>query len=141
MRRGFTLIELLIVIVIIAVMAGIVTFSVVDVRKQGRNAQRSTDVAMILKAVYQYALDNNNQLPSAITTTPTAICRTGASSCTGLINLSVLTTSQRYIAAIPIDPQSTSTNSTNYSISRTANSRVTVSAPLAEASTTISVTR
>lgn len=141
MRRGFTLIELLIVIVIIAVMAGIVTFSVVDVRKQGRNAQRSTDVAMILKAVYQYALDNNNQLPTAITTTPTAICRTGASSCTGLINLSVLTTSQRYIAAIPIDPQSTSTNSTNYNISRTANGRVTIAAPLAEASTTISVTR
>ena len=139
--RGFTLIELLVVIAIIGVLAGVVLVSLSGVRSQERNTERSTDVATILNAVYQYALDNNNQIPSTITTATTSICRTSASSCAGLIDLSVLTNSQKYLVSMPFDPSSTSTTSTGYTILKNANGRVTVSAPNAEASTTIIVTR
>jgi hypothetical protein len=108
---------------------------------QERNTQRSTDVATILNAIYQYAIDNNNQVPSTITTATTSICRTGATSCTGLIDLSVLTNSQKYLVSMPADPLSTSTTSTGYTILKNANGRVTVSAPSAEASSSVSVTR
>jgi prepilin-type N-terminal cleavage/methylation domain-containing protein len=139
--RGFTLIEMLVVIAIIGILASVVLVSLSSVRAKGRNAQRSGDVSTILNAVYQYAIDNNNQLPPAITTTPTDICRTGAVSCTGLIDLSILTTGQKYLVSMPFDPLSTSTTDTGYQISKNINNRITVSAPQAESSTTISVTR
>ena len=139
--KGFTLIEMLVVIAIIGILASIVMVSLSSVQSKGRNAERSGDVSTILNAVYQYAIDNNNQIPPVITTTPTDICRTGAASCTGLIDLSILTTGQKYLVSIPLDPLSTSTTDTGYQISKNANNRVTVSAPQAESSTTISVTR
>jgi prepilin-type N-terminal cleavage/methylation domain-containing protein len=139
--RGFTLVELLVVIAIIGVLASVILVSLSGVRMQERNTQRSTDVATILNAIYQYAIDNNNQVPSTITTATTSICRTGATSCTGLIDLSVLTNSQKYLVSMPADPLSTSTTSTGYTILKNANGRVTVSAPSAEASSSVSVTR
>jgi prepilin-type N-terminal cleavage/methylation domain-containing protein len=138
---GFTLVELLAVIAIIGILAGIVLTSISNTQVKSRNAQRSTAIATILDAVYQYALDNNNQLPATITTATTSICRTGAVSCTGLIDLSVLTNSQKYLVSIPTDPLSTSTTDTGYEIFKNANNRVTVYAPSAEGSTTISIIR
>jgi len=132
---------MLVVIAIIGILASIVVVSLSGVKAKGRNAQRSGDVSTILNAVYQYAIDNNNQIPSAITATPTDICRTGAVSCTGLVDLSVLTTGQKYLVSMPYDPLSTSTTDTGYQISKNTNNRVTISAPSAESSTTISVTR
>ena len=100
--------------------------------------QRKVDVNTILNAVYQYSLDNNGTLPAGITTTATEICRT--SSCSGLVDLSVLTASEKYIVAIPADPQGATTDGAGYTILKTANGRITVAAPDAE-SGTISVTR
>jgi hypothetical protein len=42
---------------------------------------------------------------------------------------------------MPADPTGATTNSTGYNISKNANGRVTVSAPSAENSATITVTR
>ncbi len=139
--RGFTLVEIIIVISIIGILATIVTMSVLSIRQHGRNAERSTDISLILNAIYQYALDNNNQLPATITTATTTICRTGAATCIGLIDLSVLTLNQKYIPTLPTDPLSTSTTSTGYSLLKNSIGRVTILAPSAEASTTISFTR
>lgn len=141
--RGFSLIELLVVVSIIGILIGaVVVVNVGGIRGGARDAERKSDIAVILSAVYQYALDNNNQLPSAITTTPTEICRTGASSCAGLTDLAVLTTNQKYLPSMPIDPTSSSTVSTNYVISKNVNNRVTIVAPLTEGTTTpFSVTR
>ena len=162
--KGFTLLEILLVIALIGILASIVIIAI-NISKQltdcrntqrrsdvnttlnavyqladGRNAQRRSDVNTILNAVYQYAIDNTGIVPAAITSTPTAICKTGGT-CTGLIDLSVVTTNEKYITSMPYDPTTSTTNSTDYNISKSTNNRITVSAPGAENSATISVTR
>jgi len=99
------------------------------------------DINTILNAVYQYAIDNNGNLPGTITTSATAICQTGTTDCTGLIDLTVLTASEKYLVSLPKDPLITATTGTaSYTIIKSANGRVTVAAPLAE-SAVITVTR
>lgn len=141
-QGGFTLIEILLVVAAIAILAGIVIIAINPTKQLGdtRNAQRRTDVNTILNAVYQYAVDHNGTLPSTITATQTEICKTGGS-CSGLIDLSVLTTSEKYLVSIPYDPTGGSTNGAGYEIKLTSYNRVTVVAPDAEQSATISVTR
>ena len=141
-KKGFTLIEVLLVIAILAILAGVVIVAINPFKQlaDARNTQRRADATTVLNAVYQYTVDNNGTLPATITVTPTAACAT-AGVCTGLIDLSVLTASEKYITSLPKDPSSGTVNSTGYNISKSANGRVTVSAPSAENSVTISVTR
>lgn len=147
-QAGFTLLEVLLVVAIIAILAGIVIIAINPGKNLGdsRNSQRSADVNTILNGVYQYSLDNNGSLPTSITTTSTEICATGAASCTGLVDLTALTTSGKYLVAVPKDPQCgtgtvCATNGTGYKIAKDANGRLIVNAPSAEQSKTISVTK
>jgi type IV pilus assembly protein PilA len=140
---GFTLIEILLVVAAIAILAGIVILAINPAKQLGdtRNAQRRADVNTILNAVYQYAIDNDGNLPSTITTTSTEICASGASSCTSLIDLTVLTTNEKYLVSIPIEPKKTNVNGVGYLIKKSANGRVTVEAQFEENGAVISVTR
>jgi type II secretory pathway pseudopilin PulG len=141
-RGGFTLLEILLVVAGIAILAGIVIVALNPGKQLGetKNAQRKADVNTILNAVYQYSIDNNGTLPASITITDTAICTTGGT-CTGLVDLSVLTASGKYLVAMPKDPTGSTANSTGYNILRDANGRVTVSAPSAEQGAVITATR
>lgn len=141
-KKGFTLIEVLLVVAIIAILAGIVILAINPARQlaKTKNAERSVDVNTILNAVYQYTIDNNGVLPAAITSNSTEICKTNAS-CSGFIDLSVLTLNEQYLTAMPADPVASSTNGTGYYIYKTTNNRITVSAPSAEISASITVTR
>jgi type IV pilus assembly protein PilA len=138
-KKGFTLIEILLVVAAIAILAGIVILAINPNKQLGetRNAQRRADVNTILNAVYQYSIDNNGTLP----TIPTAACAlvatneacklTATGTCSTGVALSVLTTDEKYLTSIPIDPTVSSTNGTGYYITKSANGRVTVCAPSA----------
>ncbi|HSW65627.1 MAG TPA: type II secretion system protein [Bacillota bacterium] len=160
-QEGFTLLEVLLVVAIIAILAGIVIIAINPGKNLGdtRNSQRSADVNTIINGVYQYALDNNGVLPAVgartgavvIPTAPTAaaeICNTTTSTCTGLVDLAVLTTNGKYVVSIPKDPQAPNgcssgcgANGTGYSIQKDANGRLIVNAMSPEQGKTISVTK
>lgn len=150
-KSGFTLLEVLLVVAIIAILAGIVIIAINPGKNLGdsRNSQRSADVNTILNAVYQYALDNNGAIPAGVPVAPAVageICSTAT--CSGLVDLSVLTTAGKYLVSIPKDPQCgtagsacTATNGTNYKIVKETSGRVTVNAPGAEQGKTITVSK
>ena len=144
-QKGFTLIEILLTMSIIAILFAVVVFVINPQLRfeEARNSERNVEISTILNAVHQYRLDNNGTLPSTITQTPTEICKTGAVSCVGLIDLSVLTTNEEYLIEIPIDPNGVcNSNGVCYEISKIGNSgRITVTAPDAETSSTISISR
>jgi prepilin-type N-terminal cleavage/methylation domain-containing protein len=142
-QKGFTLIEILLVVAAIAILAGIVIVAINPAKQLGdtRNADRRAATNTILNAVSQYSIDNNGVLPVGIATTTTEICATGAPSCVGFVDLTVLTTNSRYLGSIPNEPQKQNTNGAGYQISRDANGRITVSAQYPEQGATITVTR
>jgi hypothetical protein len=106
--------------------------------KKDKNNQRRSDVNTILNAVYQYAIDNNGIFPFTYSgNKPIHICRTDIVCPKNMVDLSRLTGS--YIAVVPVDPESKSKLSTDYTISIDKSNRVTVNAPLAKEN--ISVTR
>jgi len=147
LQKGFTLIELLVVIGILAVLLAITLIAINPARQfsQANNTKRSSDVNAILNAVGQYAADNKGTLPAGVPSTATVIGNgTGqADICASLVT--------KYLAALPVDPLTssgtpvtdcTASYTTNYTIVKSAtDSRITVTAPAAELSQTISVTR
>lgn len=146
--RGFTLLEVLLVVALLAVLAGIVILAINPSKQlaDARNGQRRADVNTILNAVYQYSIDNGGSFPASVPTSATCstatneICKDGGT-CTGLVDLSVITDNQTYLPSLPTDPTGASTNGTGYFVAKSANGRITLCAPSAENSATITVTR
>lgn len=150
-QKGFTLLEVLLVIALIAILAGIVIIAINPAKQlaEARNAQRHADVNTILNATWQYALDNDGDFPSSVPTGAAALCDSTATNevcatggtCTSLVDLTDLTTNETYLTSIPNDPTGSTANGAGYHITQSANGRLTVCAPDAELSETISVTR
>lgn len=152
-QKAFTLIELLVVIGILAILLAIVLVAINPARQfaQANNTQRSSNVNSILNAVHQYAADNNGTLPAGIDTTVRTITDSGAVNTVDLCTAVVPT----YIADLPLDPTAGTESpaasvctdvgadyGTGYTIvSSATDNRVTVAAPSAELSETITVTR
>jgi len=144
-KKAFTLLEILLAVAAIAILAGIVILAINPSKQLAdtRNSQRRIDVNTILNAVYQYAIDNNGNLPATIAATTTyGICRTNPTATTTCTDLSVLTTDEKYLVSMPIDPLgAVNTDDINYRVIKTVNNRVTVWANAPEQGVTISVTR
>lgn len=150
MSEGFTLLEILLVIALISIVAGVVILAINPSKQlaDARNATRRQDVNTIINAIYQHAIDNNGVVSSAIPTSATCsasttneICVTGGT-CSGLVDLSALTTTAKYLVSMPVDPSDAGGNGTGYFLKKDSTTlRVTVCAPSAEQSASISVTR
>jgi type IV pilus assembly protein PilA len=140
-RKGFTLIELLVVIGVIAILAAIVLVAVNPARNfaQARDTQRRNDIYQVLNACHQFAVSNDGNFPSGITTTPTDIG-------TGGLNLGSETDADgyafvpTYIPAIPFDPDTGDAATTGYILFEEADGRLTASAT-GEIDTGITITR
>ncbi len=133
----------------IAILAGIVILAINPGKQLAdtRNAQRRSDVNTILNAIYQNTIDSSGTVPAAINQSATCdntaanqICKTGGT-CTGITDLAVLTTNQKYLTSMPFDPTASTANATGYFVVKSANGRITVCAPSAEQSATVTVTR
>jgi len=142
--RGFTLIEILLVIGLIAILAAIVIIAINPARQfaQARNTQRSSNINAILNAVHQNMIDHSGNWTCAAGAIPTTTATNMGSADYDICDCLVTT----YIAAMPYDPVSGSytdctTYDTGYSIIQGTNGRITISAPSAELSATISITR
>lgn len=124
MRRGFTLIELLVVIGIIGILAAVVIVAVNPGRQfaNARDTQRRADLYSITNAIYQYAAENNGNIPTDITTAPTRLGTNG-----GLVDLTQELV-PRYVGGIPKDPSTGTDANTQYTIYRDANGRIIATA-------------
>jgi len=143
--KGFTLVELLIVIGILGILLAIVLVALNPAKQfaQANDTKRSSDVNAILNAVHQYAADNKGKLPALVPVAVGNISSAEINICADLVPI--------YLAQLPVDPSTnkgapvsvcTEAYITGYQIVKsTTNSRVTVSAPDAEGTSIISVTR
>ena len=105
------------------------------------NAQRSSDVLAINDAIHSYEIDNRGKLPIEIHSSPTTI---GSDIVQAEICRELMPT---YIASMPFDPTAPGAHftdcsdyNTGYKVSESAG-KVTVSAPNAEMSEIIQITR
>lgn len=105
-----------------------------------RNSQRRSDVVNILNVVYKYSQDGGDI--SFLTSDPISICKQGAVSCFGLVDLSdVIKKEEKILSEIPSDPSSNDPNSSGYQIWKSASGRINVSAPFAENRAVISLSK
>jgi prepilin-type N-terminal cleavage/methylation domain-containing protein len=149
-QKGFTLIELLVVIGILAVLLSIVLIAINPARQfgQANNTKRRSDVTAILNAIGAYGADNHGQLPAGIPVGADATAAVDIASGAGNADVCSAIMSN-YISALPQDPDSNNgapitdctTYNSHYQVYQDANRRVTVIAPNAENSESISITR
>jgi len=150
-RRGFTLIEILIVIGLIAVLAGVLIVALNPARQfaQARNAQRWNNIDTIMGAVISNLTDNRGTFTCGAGALPaTAKVMADATSLPAGYNIGPCL-SPTYAVSIPYDPSaagakwnSTTDYNLGYTISQDATSgRITIAAPSAELSVTITMTR
>lgn len=137
-RKGFTLIEVLVVIAIISILATVVFVALDPVTRfaDARNARRWNDVNSILTAVHQHIVDNDGDLPAGLST---SFAATEIGSCGSCVDLAA--TLSAFLASMPLDPSAGNATNTGYEVAVDANNIVTVSAPDAENSETVQVSR
>ena len=147
-RKAFTLIEILIVIGLIAVLAGVLIVALNPARQfsQARNAQRWNNMDTLISSIIANTTDNKGTFACAAGAIPTTA--TVMANGTGNYDIGPCLV-PTFAASLPVDPSATGAHwtsvtdyNTGYTVMQDATShRVTVAAPGAELSETISMTR
>lgn len=147
---GFSLLELLIVAAIVMILSAVIIFMINPLQQLGkaRNSQRWSDVNTILNAIGMNKADNKGSFSCSSGAVPTSSTRMASSSPNYNIGPCLVPT---YLPKLPFDPTTSTATpkyasvtdyNTGYNIQMNATtSQITVSAPFAEVSTTISVTQ
>ncbi len=113
MNKGFTLIELLVVIAIIAILSGIILFSLNTAKVNAKDAVRKSDLNSIKSALELYANDHNGKYPSTIPSGQTTPLVLGLNGCSTWSDNQITTASSTwipglvsggYIPKLPHDP-------------------------------------
>lgn len=95
-----------------------------------RNAQRSSDLKVLVDAIFQFSISNGGSIPKSISTKPMILC-SRTDNCGKMLNLGGLVT-KKFLRAFPVDPKETADGSTGYTVEKDADNRVTVCAPMTE---------
>ena len=146
-RKGFTLLEILIVIALIAILIGIVVVALNPARQfaNARNATRQAHLNTIMNAISSNMAENNGNFTCATGDLPDAATNMGS----GVADYDIAPCLvPNFISAMPADPSaddahwtSAADYNTGYTIILGTDNRITVAAPTAELSTTISLSR
>ena len=147
--RGASAIEIAIsVFAIIFIIGGILAiFNPNKKVAQKRNETRIENVNTISNAISLYLADNGSYSLATIPVgdncldSSNQICKTSAASCEGLVDLNLLTRTDKYLSSIPVDPVGKSQFWTGYNVVKGESGVVTVCAPLAEQKVDISLSK
>lgn len=144
-ERGFTLIEVIITLAIIAILASLTIFIINPARRlaEARNNQRTLNINVILLAIGQNIANNTGDFNCAAGDIPTTTVTIIGTSTYDIYDCLVT----EYLSELPVDPvtgvfASSTDYNTKYSIIQNATTtQITVAAPDAELSETITLTR
>lgn len=146
---GFTLLEMLIVMALIAILVGIVV-AVLNPARQfalARNSTRYSHLNTIMNGISANMAENAGVFTCATGALPAAATNMSNDTAGGDYDIAPCLVTD-YLSSMPYDPSaagagwtSTASYDTGYSISQDAGGRITVAAPSAELSETISLTR
>jgi len=149
MQKGFTLLELLIVMALIAILVGIVLAALNPARQfaNARNAVRSSNLNTILNGISSNMVENAGTFTCAAGTVPSSAAVMTSTAGAGNYNIGPCLV-PNFLSSMPYDPSATGAHwtsttdyNTGYTILKDANNRITVAAPGAENSATITLTR
>jgi type IV pilus assembly protein PilA len=144
-KRGFTLLEILIVLALIAILVGIVIAALNPARQfsNARNATRWSHLQTMMSAISANMAENDGSFTCASGAIPATATEMASA---GGYNIAPCLVTE-YISSMPYDPSdgswtSETTYDTGYTIQQAAaDDRITIAAPSAELSETISLTR
>lgn len=147
-KRGFTLVEVLVVLALIAILVGVVLITLNPARQfaASRNTTRNSHLNTLMNAISANAAENNGVFTCATGALPATA--TNLSTVVGEYDIAPCIVPD-YLPAMATDPSdsnaywtSVADYNTGYTIAQDATTgAITVAAPSAELSQTISITR